>query len=221
MAKAKDLTGLKFGRLTAIEPAGRSKNKCIMWRCVCDCGNEVVVKSNSLNSGNTKSCGCLHKEGLKKSRTTHGMTHTRQYKIWCAMKARCYDKNNISFKYYGGVGIKVCNEWRNDFLAFYEWAMKNGYADDLTIDRINTSGDYSPDNCRWITISEQQSNRRNNNPITYNGKTQILSDWAKELGISRKVLSHRISSYHWDIERAFTQKVRKSPSRTKKGGETA
>jgi hypothetical protein len=155
----------------------------------------------------------MHKEGLVSRATSHGLINTRQYKIWTAMKARCNAKNNISYKYYGAKGIKVCNEWEHSFETFYNWAMVNGYADDLTIDRIDSSKDYCPENCRWISISEQQSNRSNNNLITYNGKTQILSDWAVELGIDRKILSQRISSYHWDIERAFTQKVRKSPKR--------
>lgn len=215
MGKAMDLTGKTFGRLTVIDRVGYNKHKSVLWRCACECGKEVVVPTGSLTSGNTQSCGCLHNDLLRVRRTSHGLTKTRLYKIWTAMKARCYDINNISYKYYGALGIGVCNGWRNDFVAFYDWAMEHGYDRHLTIDRIDNTKDYAPSNCRWISLKAQQSNRKSNHIISYNGKTQTLSQWAEELGISRHVLSARICSYNWDVERAFTQEVRKSPSKKK------
>ncbi len=119
------------------------------------------------------------------------------------MKKRCYNHNCDRYKSYGGRGIKVCNCWKQDFMCFYRWAMKNGYNDELSIDRINVDGNYEPSNCRFIAMDEQHLNRTDNHNITFNGKTQTLVEWSKELGIKYDVLRHRINTYKWDIERAF------------------
>lgn len=157
-----DLTGQKFGRLTVIKRMP-TVNKRTLWCCLCDCGNKTVVESYNLRTGHTSSCGCVQKEATSAANRTHGNRKTRLYTIWVCMKNRCYQKSYHAFKHYGGRGIKVCDKWRCDFRSFYEWAISNGYADNLTIDRIDTNGDYCPENCRWATMSDQNKNKRAKN----------------------------------------------------------
>jgi hypothetical protein len=116
------------------------------------------------------------------------------------MKERCYNKNNKSYNDYGGRGIKVCDEWKNDVNAFVKWAIDNGYKEDLTIDRIDVNGDYCPENCRWVTMKEQGNNKRKNHLITYNGKIQTLSQWCDELNLNRNMVAMRLFR-GWDFER--------------------
>lgn len=161
--------GDKFGRLTVVEFAG-IKNHAGRWKCVCDCGLTVVVNGYNLRSGNTKSCGCLHREMVTKwgkANKKHGESHdnrTRLYTIWVGMRARCNRPTHHAYNLYGGKGVKVCEEW-SDYLAFKEWALANGYADNLSIDRIDPSKDYCPENCRWLTPSENTA-RANKNHTT-------------------------------------------------------
>lgn len=132
---------------------------------------------------------------------THGMTGTRIHNIWRSIKRRCYTKSHIEYKRYGGRGITACDEWQ-EFIPFYEWSMKNGYQDNLTIDRIDPDGNYAPDNCRWATQKEQQNNRRNNHLITYNGKTQTAKQWSEELNIKNSTIITRLSR-GWSVERTL------------------
>lgn len=139
----------------------------------------------------------------------HGGKGTRLYRIWQAMKTRCLNPNFERFSDYGGRGITICEEWENDFQSFHDWSMKNGYSDDLTIDRIDNDGNYEPSNCRWVTNEVQLNNSRQCNFIEFNGETHNMTEWSKILGIPRYVLSNRIHAYGWSIERAFTEKARK------------
>lgn len=186
-----NLKGKKFGRLK-VDKMIYIKNGHTYWKCKCDCGNDCIVKGYSLKSGNTKSCGCLQKENASKAKCKHRMSKTKLYKRWEDIKKRCYNKNSYNYKNYGGRGIKVCDEWLNDFMNFYNWAMENGYEENLSIDRIDNNGDYEPNNCRWVDIKTQCNNRRSNHLITYKGKTQNVSQWCEELNVSRSMVEFRL-----------------------------
>lgn len=156
----KDLAGQKAFMLTAIRPVGKSsKGGHVLWLCKCDCGNETIVYSGNFGRS-TKSCGCWRNASKP---VTHGYashkTYDKLYHTWTGIKYRCYNKKSKDFPHYGGRGIQVCEEWRNDFIAFREWALSHGYEKDLTIDRINVDGNYEPSNCRWATVAEQNRNK--------------------------------------------------------------
>lgn len=187
-----DITGKRFGRLTAIEFAGRDGEGKTKWLCRCDCGNEVVVDAWNLKSGHTKSCGCLIAENFSSANKTHGLSKEKIYPVWKSMRARCNNPNSFAYKYYGERGISVCDEWNNDFQTFYDWAIDNGYDPSLSIDRINNDGDYSPDNCKWSTRFEQANNRRMCRQITYQGITHTMAEWARIFDVPYSGLRERI-----------------------------
>ena len=137
-----------------------------MWKCKCDCGNEKIVRGSDLTTRKTSSCGCYRKEKTSVTHTIHGGKNSRLYAVWCDIKQRCNNSNNPIYKYYGERGIKLCEEWTNDFNVFREWAIKNGYDENAkrgkcTIDRIDVNGNYEPSNCRWVSMAEQNLNKRN------------------------------------------------------------
>lgn len=171
--KIVDLSGKRFGKLLVIEKAERhiteSGQSVQMWRCICDCGNETIVRHSNLQSGNTISCGCYHNEKFGDINRSHNLSNkSHLYGVWKTMKDRCYREKSKSYKNYGGRGISVCDEWRNDYKAFYDWSMKNGYKEEqnengvniLSIDRIDNDGNYEPSNCRWVTADIQAKNKR-------------------------------------------------------------
>lgn len=207
---AKDLTGMRFGRLIAMRPTLERRNRHVVWECHCDCGNDKLICSADLLRGLTRSCGCLEKEMRGKHRITHHKSNTRIYRIHNTMKRRCYEPNFKDFEYYGGRGIKVCDEWlgKDGFISFYKWAMTNGYMDDLTIDRINTNGNYEPSNCRWITIQEQQKNKRSNHYLTYKGETHTMTEWCEITGMNINTLNSRVNQLGWEAERALGTPVK-------------
>jgi hypothetical protein len=204
----KDLSGQKFGRLTAVEHIGSDTQHQALWLCICDCGKEHITTGHSLLRGNCKSCGCLKNELSSERLKKHGGCGSRLYRIYDAMKQRCYNENHNHYKNYGGRGIVVCDEWKSSFDAFQQWAMQNGYADNLTIDRINVDGNYEPQNCRWITMFEQQQNRTNTHIVEYKGEKFTISQLARKHNLKPNVLERRIKN-GWDIETAVTRPVRK------------
>lgn len=199
------MIGKRYGSLTVIKLEYKAKNGSNYWLCKCDCGNKTIVRTDNLRNGHTKSCGCLREKTSSELLTTHGLSETRIYKIYKAMKSRTTNKNSTGYKNYGGRGIKICDEWLSDFRKFYYWSINNGYKDGLTIDRIDVNGNYEPSNCRWTTMKEQGNNKRNNHNITYNGETHTMKQWAERLGINYYTLERRINAYHLPIERAFTK----------------
>lgn len=203
----RDLTNLRFGKVTVVGFSNMDKNNKARFLCRCDCGKEFVVIGASLLSGNTRSCGCLKKEQWLKQRTKHGLSKTTLYPIWGEIIQRTKNKKNRDYKNYGGRGIKVCKEWEENFKSFYEWSIKNGYKKGLSIDRINVNGDYCPENCRWATPKEQGRNTRKNQKISFGGETHCISEWAEILNIKDNILRFRIKR-GWTISRALTQPVR-------------
>lgn len=202
--KVIDITGQKFGRLTVLYKLHNyHKKDGSYWLCVCDCGNIAEIRGGNLRHNITKSCGCWLKEHAQSKFTKHGKRSTRLYITWAHIKSRCYNKSIQEYKNYGKRGITMCDEWKDDFQAFYDWSMANGYNDNLTIDRIDVNGNYEPTNCRWTTIKQQNRNKRNNRNFTINGETHCLSEWCEILGINYNTVKTRFYNHGWSVERAL------------------
>lgn len=188
MAKFEDLKGQKFGYWTVVEraenhPAARSAQ----WLCECECGTKKIIRASALKSGKSKSCGC-HKNDYNK---IYGGKGTRLYECWRHMRYRCDNKNNQTYEMYGARGIKVCHEWQ-EFGTFRDWALENGYSDNLTLDRIDVNGNYEPSNCRWADAVTQMNNRRSTPHYTVDGRSLTISQWSRETGIPRSTILNRL-----------------------------
>ena len=210
----KDITGQKFGKLTVIGFSHRDGTR-VYWKCLCECGNEIITRGDGLKNGHTVSCGCYNKEMLKNSihNIKHGHSGTRLHGIWFGMKERCYREECDQYPNYGARGITICPEWLGKHGAenFIKWAFENGYDEkadfgQCTIERIDNDKGYSPENCRWATAKEQGNNKRNNRYITYNGETKTLTQWCEYYGLCYNTVKRRIYR-GWDIEDAFFRPI--------------
>lgn len=212
------MVGKRFGALEILERAGSDKDGRALWLCRCDCGNECVMPTGIIKR--KRHCGCqtkrlmseasknrIHARGIK----THGDSNSRLYRVFIGMIDRCEREGHVQYANYGGRGIKVCDEWRHDYSAFREWALVNGYDDgaahgECTIDRIDPNGDYSPTNCRFVSMVEQNNNKRNNRLVTMDGKTQNVTQWCRELGLNSKTVNSRIHM-GWEPVEALTKPI--------------
>lgn len=205
-----DIAGQRFGRLIVIKMSHADKDKFIRWECLCDCGNVYFGRSYELRNGIVKSCGCLERENINSiaNRTIHGLSKLPIYKVWKSMKSRCYNKSDKRYSRYGGRGIDVCKEWINDPKLFVEWSLNNGYKAGLSIDRKDNDKGYSPDNCRFITIAENNRNTSNTNLTNsdikkikslYKGGNSQISI-AKMFNITQQTVSKIINNKSWKYE---------------------
>ncbi len=203
-----DLQGRKFGRLTVLAVGGR-KHRQLLWRCLCDCGNDTSVTGQLLREGLTRSCGCLQREVTTARSQTHGLRSSKEYGVWWTMLHRCVDPKSKSYRNYGGRGIKVCERWR-DFAAFYE-DMGPRPSDQHSIERRENDGDYEADNCFWATKAEQVANKRNTHLITVNGETKHLAEWARLLEATPAAILYRLKR-GWTPEQAVTEPIPERPN---------
>lgn len=203
-----DLTGKKFGRLTVLSL--NKKGGHPMWNCVCDCGKHKVVYGGHLRYGRIISCGCASIERISNLNKTHGQSKTRLYNIWAGIKSRCYDKNCSSFINYGSRGIKMCEEWKNNFTSFRDWSLSHGYLENLSIDRIDNNGDYEPNNCRWVDNFTQSNNTRKTIIIEYGDKKYSAKQLANFLNINYKKFIYGFHKFN-DIEKSveYAKKYKK------------
>lgn len=214
MPKRIDLSGKQFERLKVVEYAGNTKHGEAQWVCECKCGTKKIIGGGKLRKGITKSCGCLAAEMSRERKKVHGKKGTRIYRIWAGMIQRTTNPKNNEYHLYGERGIRICEEWRNSFEAFAKWADKNGYANNLTIDRKDNDKGYEPDNCRWITQREQHRNKRSNHCLTYKGVTKTLTEWAEDRKIGKETLRYRIEKMGWTTEKALETPVKSRGSKT-------
>lgn len=194
--KIEDLTGQKFGKMTVLGRDTDRQSKRTYWMCQCECGTIKSCRADSLKEGSIVSCGCKKLAQDKINLTkhhTHKQSGTRLYYSWQDMKKRCYNEGNSRYDNYGGRGIKVCDEWKDNFTAFYQWAIANGYSEEKTIDRINVDGDYEPSNCRWADAKTQCNNRTSNIKITIGNSTRTLTEWCEIFDVDYKKI---LARYH-------------------------
>lgn len=205
MAKKLEIKpGEKFGKWTIIEeiaPKIISNKPRRMFRCQCECGNTGEVQLSCLRNGHSTSCGCEQKKRASETQTKHGLAEKHPlYCTWKNMKKRCNNPNASEYESYGDRGISVCSEWLKDFKSFYDWSINNGWSRELTIDRIDTNGNYCPENCRWSTVEIQMNNMTKNHYVEYNGETFTLSTLAKHLNIPYNIVRYRLSNCKWNVE---------------------
>ncbi len=209
-----NMTGLRVGRWTVQVRAERvGKKGQVYWHCRCECGVERDVMGSQLRSGTSQSCGCYSSDATVSRFTTHGGSRTPEYRVWITAKSRCYNPDNSKYRLYGGRRIKMCNRWRHDFSAFLA-DMGPRPEPRLTIERINSNGDYEPGNCRWASATDQNRNTSRNNFTTHEGETHTVAEWAQIVGMHYVTLYHRLHILNWPVDKALTTPV--GPARNKR-----
>jgi len=204
LGRNSSLIGVVFGYLTPLEVISRTSNGTKIYKCQCKCGSYTEANSNILKVGDKQSCGCIRVEN--NGQRTHGMSKTRIFKSWILMRERCYNPKNNRYYRYGGRGIKVCKEWES-FEKFYA-DMKDGYADNLTLDRKRVNEDYSKENCRWATKQEQSENKSTTVYLTINGETKTVKEWSKLSGVNSNNIRSRIKKGNWSAIDAVFKPLR-------------
>lgn len=208
--------GQKFNDLTVVgfehKTSSNGKHRWC-WKLKCECGKDIVASPYKVINGKIKSCGCAKAERCRnmteKYRLKHGGRGERLYHIWRGMKMRCLVETSKDYKRWGGRGIKMCDEWVKDYVAFRTWAHNNGYNESLSLDRIDVNGDYCPDNCRWATTKDQSRNKANTLYVNYRGENKPLADLCDERGYKYKTVYGRIFHNGWSVEDALTIPVLK------------
>ena len=203
----KNLSGRRFGRLSVLSYAGRvGRSKISAWLCRCDCGTEKIILATRLSCG-VQSCGCLRMEAVVKSRRTHGMSKSAEYRIWCNMRSRCGDRSSKSYPDYGNRGIAVCQRWKDSFADFIsDMGMRPSSLHEL--DRMDNQGNYERSNCRWVERLVNARNKRSNHRITFNGITMCISEWSEKTGLARHVIWKRLKC-GWTVARTLTTPSRR------------
>ena len=205
MPRFKNLVGMTFGRWTVLErvprPVGR-KSPSPFWRCRCSCGVVKIVVGDGLNSGVSRSCGCLRADVTTVRNITHGKSRTSEHNVWKSMSGRCKTPTCAGYRNYGARGISVCERWSSfeNFLA----DMGPRPSPRHTLERNENDGPYSPENCRWATRKEQANNKRNNARVVYNGETRTIAQWAERVGLRPMTLWFRLNRRHWPVDKALT-----------------
>ena len=189
--KQRDITGKRFNNLTALNFEYRDERHNHYWKFRCDCGTEIIARKSAVTSGNTKQCKECSAKGRSEKIKTHGFCGTRLYREWAGIIQRCENELNTSYDRYGAIGISVCEEWHK-FEPFAEWALANGYSDELTIDRIDSTGNYEPSNCRWVGNLEQANNKRTNVSVEVLGEVHTIAEWARIYGMKYHTLYDRV-----------------------------
>jgi hypothetical protein len=207
MSLPMDLRGHVYGRLTVFELAPYTRS--VTWKCQCECGQTVNVQANNLRSGHTRSCGCYQEEMKRQHCRTHGATNTPAHAIHSSMMSRCYNPNNSKYSYYGGRGIKVCERWH----SFTNFLADMGQPNGKQIDRTCNDGDYTPENCRWVSRKENMRNKRNNHVVEYQGRKMPIAQLAEETGVDAHALYRRINDWNMDTEAA----VKSGQTRRRRG----
>ena len=207
-----DLSGKRFGKLT-VQRIASAENGIIVWECLCDCGNVSLVRGSNLRTGAVKSCGCSKRTSPRNR--THGESQSKLYRHWKSMIYRCTRPSDRAYKWYGGRGIKVCDEWQT-YEGFKDWVQRTRPDETYTVERVDVDGDYCPGNCTWIPMSKQANNRTSCVRICHKGVTKNLTEWCRELGLEYKLVHNRMFKLGWDFERAISTAVDTSKQNKKK-----
>ncbi|MCK5600601.1 hypothetical protein KAR91_01960 [Candidatus Pacearchaeota archaeon] len=211
MNKIKDMQGQRFGKLVVLSRAGSNAKQEATWKVRCDCSNERIVRGMTLRSGGLKNCGCARRDPLQvrmsSDKAGKDVRHPL-YPVFHAMKRRCYNEASSDYYKYGERGITICEDWRDDPNSFVKWGISHGWEKGLQVDRVDNNGNYSPENCRFVTAKENCRNTRRNVWVKYKGQDRLLFELGEEFGIDRKILYDRVKRYKWDIEKALSTPVK-------------